>query len=211
MVEKVLYTLLDNTDDIQNATSILDIHLSFATLLSCGSKVENDIYYRSDFASELLSGILDVLFHNPTIAPHFPAVNTLDFKAEDYFLINDVEGRAIDGIVLFANTTPTIDLMTFNVYYLKDQLLPLLPYYGTKNQVYTEAEDIARFDYYLNHAAYSANGNSRIALLAQSIILQLPVHKVSDNTYPNIGAMTTLNLNTSSFEEVIQEIAPDIE
>ncbi|MBQ8142800.1 MAG: hypothetical protein IJ194_06570 [Bacilli bacterium] len=211
MVEKVLYTLLENTDDIQNATSILDIHLSFATLLGCGSKVENNIYYRSDFASELLSGILDVLFHNPTIAPHFPGVNTLDFKAQDYFLINDVEGRAIDGIVLFANTTPTIDMMTFNAYYLKDQLLPLLPYYGTKNQVYTEAKDIARFDYYLNHVAYSANGNSKIALLAQSVILQLPVHKTSDNTYPNIGAMTTLNLNTSSFEEVIQEIAPDIE
>ena len=92
-----------NITDVYNALKNDDGTFTFFTDLTSDTMYINgdNNVIRSDFASELVAGIITTMINNDNLSSDFASLADLDFYANDYELVNPIEGKTIDTLITF--------------------------------------------------------------------------------------------------------------
>lgn len=117
-IDAVLNQVVNKLSNVQNATQVKEIYNSLknddGTFTFFSDLTANTMYInnnneivRSDFASELVAGIITTMLNNDNLAEDFAELKTLDFYANDYELVNPIEGKAIDTLITFLTFSRT--------------------------------------------------------------------------------------------------------
>ena len=116
-------------DSTTDPTSMLDL-IDFEKICNSAYCIKEDgTFYRSRFTSELVAGLLTTMMNNQTFKDSFSTVNfTIDFYADDYKLVNSMEGRALKGMLEFMKLSKT--LSSSKLYFTKAELLSQFAYFG---------------------------------------------------------------------------------
>lgn len=124
--------------------------------------------YRSDFTAEMIAGVEHVLFTNPQLVTIFGNLS-IDTYANEYALVNTIEGRAINGIIKFANLS--------GITQTKATLTPVFALFGKQNLTGLIYQDA--YDYFSNLTDYQLTGNSILAknvkTMGNETVLLVPV------------------------------------
>lgn len=125
-IDAVLNQAIDKLSKVQDATQIKDIYNSLknedGSFTFFSDLTANTMYInakgevvRSDFASELVAGIITTMLNNDSLAKDFAELKKLDFYANDYELVNPIEGKAIDTLITFLTFSRTeVSNVTYN-------------------------------------------------------------------------------------------------
>lgn len=236
LLDKTIDTVLSSIEALSTATSFADLNISstfFTELTSaCLAITSGNDLYRSKLASELVAGALTALIQNENLSEYFGELRNVDFYADDYALVNPVEGRFIDSIIALAKNAGTdVEFYSYEVvagvtqdfpYYSKEVLMKYMPYFGSDtNAILGESEDSeniqALLDYFLS-VDYATNKNSILAMMVanatNSPIGILPVFVLVDETDPDAGmtymtlssAADFASLSTTSFDDLINAL-----
>lgn len=112
LIDNVLHIIVEKISKVSSATDMESLYealknedgsVDFFTKLTAATMTidEDGNFVRSDFASELVAGIIQTMFHNDALADDFSSLAGLDFYADNYQLVNPIEGNAIDTIISF--------------------------------------------------------------------------------------------------------------
>ncbi|MFA6830089.1 MAG: hypothetical protein WCR67_05250, partial [Bacilli bacterium] len=115
MIDKLINNVLTKALTLQQVTSIEEVYNAlknedgsfsfFEDLTEMTLRLdtdENDVtsLYRSAFCSELVAGCMNIVTKNESLAQYLGIFSTLDFYANDYALINPIEGKTLDASII---------------------------------------------------------------------------------------------------------------
>lgn len=202
LLNNVIHIALEKAPDAVNGNDLKDIDIDFIALTeSCYSLIDG-VFYRSDFASELLAGIEMEMIRNPNYTKYFRLLSDLDFYADAYQLINLIEARAFQGFLNLskAETSSYTTAVATLPYYTKSTLNTIFTLFGT-DIVPTEHSDTYR--YFVGMSPYSSNPNATIAKKSASVLELLPVVG-ADSTYGKLSSFVTESIETVSFRSYLE-------
>ena len=209
MLDTSINTILKNSpvaDSTTDPASMLDL-IDFEKICNSAYCLKEDgTFYRSRFTSELVAGLLTTMMNNQTFKDAFSTVNfTIDFYADDYKLVNSMEGRALKGMLEFIKLSNT--LSSSKLYFTKAELLSQFAYFGIDDvNLLSEMDDTSKalLNHFLNETLYTSNNkNSQIALMADELLMTLPV-QVTGSLYPSLlNTVTTLTGSTANYYQII--------
>ncbi len=144
---------------------------------------ETDGLYRSDISSELSAGVINKMLESLTsqlvslVSSFSGSLTYPDFFEDDYFLVNPIEGKAIDGLIELIEALS--DLNLDETYYLTaEQLTEIFESFS----VTIEKDSI--INSFLNEDEYKTTGNSLLVLsLFETLSKIIPV-KETDGYLP---------------------------
>ena len=193
-------------DSTTDPTSMLDL-IDFEKICNFAYCLKEDgTFYRSRFTSELVAGLFTTMMNNQTFKDAFSTVNfTIDFYADDYKLVNSMEGRALKGMLEFMKLSKT--LSSSKPYFTKAELLNQFAYFGIDDvNLLSDMDDTSKalLNHFLNEPLYTSNNkNSQIALMADEFLMTLPV-QVTGSLYPSLlNTVTTLTGSTANYYQII--------
>lgn len=102
VVDKIsIFSDATDMDDIYNALKDENGRINFFTELTSDTITldENGNLVRGDFASELVAGIIETMLTNSNLSDELQELKELDFYANNYSLVNPIEGKAIDTLI----------------------------------------------------------------------------------------------------------------
>ncbi len=187
-----------------NAENFKNIEFDFETMAYNCFKLEKDgsTIYRSDFASEVFAGTRNAFFQNPNVVNVLGNNQTgYDFYANDHFLVNPKEGRALNGLISFVKATPSQKTITIPSageqhipYYSKETLKTIYPLFGDSNPQVNNA--IYNFFY--------QNGNNSVFIqIFQDKVFKLPVRKMSGDI-STFDSVVTIDLSNKTVKEILE-------
>ncbi len=203
MLKDVLVSLLDSIQTLADC-EIDDIHLDFASLMSKCLKYDEttSTCYRSRLASEIIAGAMKQLFKNEKLGSdvilEIQASDSLDFYKNDHFLVNPIEGSAVDGLLAFASKKNSLSLT--KTYFTYEELSSFIPLFGLEKK--SDENDL------LNHylSLYSSKkGNSEIGIQMKTLLSSLPVIDKTTSLPSTFSLMasTDFNLSNHSYEWIL--------
>lgn len=112
ILDELLGTLVSKISKVGSAANINELYDSlkdengnvnfFTEIMEKTMTIdENGNLVRSKLASELVAGIVNTMVHNDSLSDDFSSLMFLDFYADNYELINPIEGKAIDTLIEF--------------------------------------------------------------------------------------------------------------
>lgn len=162
---------------------------------ACFSSADN-VFYRSDFASEVFAGTRNAFFRNEHIKPIIGTTSAdYDFYANGHELVNPREGKALNGLLIFAKTVPdTYSIGSTTLpYYKKATLEKFYPSFGSSNP---KPDDL------IYKTFYQARKNSKFATVFSDKLFNLPVVTTSSQ-YKLFSQTVTIDLENKTVFEIL--------
>ena len=177
----LLSAALDNAikaaKTIGETSDFADVTLDFIELNNyCYTMLEDGTFYRSDLTSEVVAGVETKMIKNSNFTSVLGGLSGVDFYANNYALINTIEGRALNGLKKLAQS---LKLLTpSKPYFTKAELEPIFKLLGsTSADCGLVDTELALFNYFDGMSDYSTLHNSKLAAMLDSYILSVPVLK----------------------------------
>ncbi len=166
--------------------------------------------YRCQLASEIIAGGMKQLFKNQDLGPdvlvQLQANDSLDFYKDDHYLVNPIEGNAVNGLLAFALKKNSLSLN--KTYFTYEELTSFIPLFGMEKK----SEDKTLLNYFLS--LYNDNkGNSEIGLQLKTLLSSLPVLGKTDIIPSTISQMaqTDFDLSSHSYEWILLSLKDKIQ
>ena len=201
-LNSLVHSALKLAPQVSSGESLKDIEADFLSMTENCYRIENGVFYRNDFASELMAGLETKMVNNEKYATYFENMKDMDFYADDYQLINSIEARALNGILALTKTeanSMTISSVTIK-YYSKSQLENIFPLLGEEDATKVELDS---YQYFITYNEYKNTHNSIIALKANDNLLKLPVVNNTTSTLSKLSDCVTLSAETSSYSSIL--------
>ncbi len=211
MLKDVLVSLLDSISTLANS-KIEDITLDFEALMSKCLKYDEttSICYRCQLASEIIAGGMKQLFKNQELGAdvlvQLQANDSLDFYKDDHYLVNPIEGYAVNGLLAFASKKNSLSLN--KTYFTYEELSSFIPLFGMEKK----SDDKTLLNHFLS--LYNDNkGNSEIGLQLKTLLSSLPVLGKTDIIPSTISQMaqTDFDLSSHSYEWILLSLKDKIQ
>ena len=201
MLKNVLTYLLDN---VERLSSEKNLSFDFRKLMDYCLQISGEDFYRSDLCSELVAGATNVLAGNSNYSTYMDHISSLDFYDNDYYLINPIEGDAINGIIMIVNK----DVKSGDAFFSLAELSELIPCFGRKT-LELASDDYDLYYYFQGQSSYqNASYNSQIGMKLKEVIFSLPVLKIGDTLPIMLSEALSLDENyllTNTYQDIISK------
>ena len=197
MLNKPLLIIISSLSKLNNLSSIKELKLTatYEELFSCALIAEESSVYRSKITSEMLASFMTIVKEKmPTMFD-----SDLNFYNDDYFLINAIEGRALDSLIDYCL------LIENKEFLLKEELLPSFKNFGSK----IEDNDTKIIKYLVNfynmldnrYNAYIIRSKKMLAYITNISVKDKEDNKVILANYIDFES----KLNDKTFYEILNE------
>lgn len=197
---KAAKTIGETTSDFSSVT------LDFVELNNyCYTLLEGGTFYRSDLTSEVVAGVETKMINNPSFSSVLGGLAGVDFYANNYALINTIEGRGLNGLKELAKSLES--LSASKPYFTKAELEPIFKLLGSTSAdcglIDTELKVFKHFDALSD---YSTIHNSKLTVMLDTYILSVPVLKTGDLLPSRISSLTTLNGTNTTYYSLLESL-----
>lgn len=221
LFKSVADLVLKNVVNVSDTEDIASVSINFEDLVNSCYTYQEDTFYRSDLASEIVAGMLMSFFNNPNL-PLSLEGHTLDFYKDDHALVNTIEGRAFNGIVAYAQKiSPTfLEYLSgnFTNHVKKSDVIDVYTLFGMRPESTEDVTTRALLKYFYENSCHSDDTgtsliyqsfNSLIGLQFQSVILSSTIVKEPDGLISMTlsKVMENHSIVFTNFYQVAQDIS----
>jgi hypothetical protein len=215
MLKSVLSIILEKIASVSFSTDLSSLDIDFEAIndatVSFTDGVNDNQFYRSDLASEFVAGLENQLIHNANLTYFFSELSDIDFYADDYLLVNTIEGRGLNGIIGISK------LNLLSMYQPVASLQLIFDNLGADSTLVdiVAVADKDKLNYFLGLSTYSSSGNSSIAVKEYALLSYLTVKTISTNEIKTLSNVITdfnaTTLATHSFSSLLRSVASDLQ